>query len=74
MGWCVKLNKLWIQGLSFVLFLAALPLISFGTTTDTEILWWTGIAIFIFAAILLPITRFTGNNKGKKEDKGQKKK
>jgi hypothetical protein len=68
------LNKLWIQGISFILFLAALPLISFGTTSETELLWMAGIAIFIFAAILPPITRFMDRNKTKKENKEEKKK
>jgi hypothetical protein len=47
-----------VQGISFVLFLAALPLISFGATDGQEPLWWTGLALLVIAGILPPLTRF----------------
>lgn len=47
-----------VQAISFVLFLVALPLISFGTTDGAEGLWWTGLGMLIVAGILPPLARF----------------
>lgn len=47
-----------VQGVAFVLFLASLPLISFGATEGQEPLWWTGLALIVIAGILPPLTRF----------------
>jgi predicted cobalt transporter CbtA len=47
-----------VQGIAFVLFLVALPLISFGTTEGQEALWWIGLALIVIAGILPPLTRF----------------
>lgn len=47
-----------VQGIAFVLFLLALPLISFGTTDGQEPLWWTGLVLIAVAGILPPLTRF----------------
>jgi len=49
------------------------PLVSIGTTTDNRVLWWIGIGIFIFAAILPPVTRFLGNKKEQKQEAKEKK-
>ena len=47
-----------VQGTAFILFLAALPLISFGATEGAEPLWWTGLALIVVAGLLPPLTRF----------------
>jgi hypothetical protein len=47
-----------VQGIAFVLFLAALPLISFGASEGQEPLWWTGLALIVIAGLLPPVTRF----------------
>lgn len=47
-----------VQGAAFVLFLASLPLISFGATEGQEPLWWTGLALIVIAGLLPPVTRF----------------
>lgn len=47
-----------VQAVAFVLFLTALPLISFGTTDDAEALWWTGLALLAVAGLIPPLARF----------------
>ncbi|HSK93504.1 MAG TPA: hypothetical protein VLA76_05545 [Candidatus Angelobacter sp.] len=47
-----------VQGVAFVLFLVALPLISFGSTGGNDSLWWIGLGLLVVAGVLPPITRF----------------
>ena len=47
-----------VQGVAFVLFLASLPLISFGATEGQEPLWWIGLGLIAIAGLLPPLTRF----------------
>jgi hypothetical protein len=60
-----------VQGISFVLFLAALPLISFGATDGQEPLWWTGLALLVIAGILPPLTRFVPLADDDEDDEGE---
>jgi hypothetical protein len=60
-----------VQGISFVLFLAALPLISFGATEGQEPLWWTGLALLVIAGILPPLTRFVPLADDDEDDEGE---
>jgi hypothetical protein len=52
------LNTTTLQAISFVLFLAALPLVSFGTMEDQELLWYAGLVLLLIAGILPPLGRF----------------
>ena len=47
-----------VQAVAFVLFLAALPLVSFGTTEGQEALWWIGLGLIVVAGVLPPLARF----------------
>jgi hypothetical protein len=65
------MNTTLILAASFVLFLVALPLISFGAMDENEVLWWAGLALLAIAGILPPATRFIGgDDKDDKEAKG----
>ncbi|HVM30975.1 MAG TPA: hypothetical protein VM305_09455 [Candidatus Limnocylindrales bacterium] len=52
------LNTTTLQAVSFLLFLAALPLVSFGTMEDQELLWYAGLVLIVAAGILPPLGRF----------------
>lgn len=43
---------------SLVLFFVAFPLISFGTTTGSPILWWLGLAALGVGGLIPPARRF----------------
>jgi hypothetical protein len=60
-----------VQGVSFVLFLASLPLISFGASEGQEPLWWTGLALLVIAGLLPPITRFVPLADDDEDDEGE---
>jgi hypothetical protein len=47
-----------IQSVSFVLFLLALPLASFGAVQDEVALWGAALVLFVVAGLLPPATRF----------------
>ncbi|HUG47493.1 MAG TPA: hypothetical protein VMP67_03670 [Candidatus Limnocylindria bacterium] len=49
-----------LQAMAFVLFLLALPLLSFGTLQDQQLLWYTGLAMVVVAGVLPPLARFVG--------------
>jgi hypothetical protein len=62
-----------VQGVAFVLFLAALPLVSLGTTEGAEGLWWTGLVLIVVAGILPPLARFVplaDDDEDEDEDEG----
>jgi hypothetical protein len=66
------MNTTLILAVAFVLFLVALPLISFGAMEEMEALWWAGLALLAVAGILPPVTRFIGaddDDKGADDDK-----
>lgn len=68
------MNKLLIQGIVLVLMLLALPLASFGTTTDA--LWASILALVVFglASLTPPVLRFVGDNdNGNGDEKSQDK-
>lgn len=50
-------NRMAYLTASFVLMLAALPLISIGTTIDVDTLWWTGVVTLFVGAAILPLQR-----------------
>jgi hypothetical protein len=59
-----------VQGVAFVLFLVALPLVSLGTTDDAEGLWWTGLVLIVVAGILPPLARFVPLADDDEDDEG----
>ena len=48
--------------ISLVLLLIAFPLISMGTTTGPDVLWWLGLAALALGGVLPPLRRFTSRN------------
>lgn len=50
-------NRLLYLSISFVLFLAALPLVSIGTTNDFRLMTLFGMAALSVAAIIPPLQR-----------------
>jgi hypothetical protein len=54
------LNPTILQAIAFVLFLLALPLLSFGTVEEQEVLWYVGLAMIVIAGVLPPLGRFLG--------------
>jgi hypothetical protein len=44
-------------GISFALFLIALPLVSIGSTTGPRVLLWTGFAALCVGALIPPMQR-----------------
>jgi hypothetical protein len=62
------LNTTTVQALSFLLFLAALPLISFGTMEDQQLLWYAGLVLLLIAGILPPLGRFVIKDEDEDED------
>lgn len=46
------------RNLSFVLMLAAFPLISVGTTGGRPALWWIGLASLVIGALIPPVMRY----------------
>lgn len=63
------MNTQWTLAAALVLFLAALPLVSVGTTRHTPILWWSGLALMLLAGVLAMGTRFL-EDKGNEGSKG----
>lgn len=58
------MKPLTIQGIVLVLLLAALPLASAGTTTDTAWLSIAALVVFGLAALTPPVLRFVGPDDG----------
>jgi len=52
------MSKLMVLGITLVLLLVSLPLISIGTVQDTPWMWWTGLILLALGALVPPITRF----------------
>ncbi|MGI6207800.1 MAG: hypothetical protein ACOYEW_06250 [Anaerolineae bacterium] len=52
------MSRLTFLGLAFVLLLLVLPLVSLGTTGNTDILWWLGLAFLAIGGLLPPISKF----------------
>jgi hypothetical protein len=59
-----------LQAIAFVLFLVALPLLSFGTVEDTEPLWMVGLGLILIAGLIPPILRYApiGDDDDEEED------
>jgi hypothetical protein len=54
------MNKLVVESWALLLLFAAFPLISFGATGGTALLWWLGSISLVIGALLPVMTRFAG--------------
>ena len=63
-------NKLKMETLSLVLLLVAFPVISFGSTRGSSVLWWIGLLIFVGGSVLPIWTRFMDHSKDAPRDAG----
>lgn len=50
-------NRLAYLSTSFLLFLAACPLISVGTTSGPRVLWWIGLVALCVGGLIPPVQR-----------------
>lgn len=70
------MRKTQIQGLSFVLLLASLPLISIGATAGVGVLWGTGLILLALGGLVLTIARYpsmlSAEEKGREGRKGRR--
>jgi hypothetical protein len=57
-----------LNGIAFLVMLASLPLIAFGSTGDTEALWLTGLVLLGLALVVPTATRWTGGDEDDDED------
>lgn len=51
-------DPLKIEGVSVVLLLFVLPLMSFGTTGGPAVLWWLGLALLVIGGVTTIMTEF----------------
>lgn len=51
------MRRVWILGVALALFVAALPLISYGATEGEPAVWWFGFGLFAAATALAPVAR-----------------
>lgn len=58
------MSNLGLLSISFVLFLVALPLTSFGTTENQSLIWWLGLVALLIAGVLPPLTRLNTEEEG----------
>lgn len=63
-------KKLGLETLSFVLLLAAFPVISVGATHGNSPVWWVGFLVFVMASLLPVWTRFMDHSRDKPRDAG----
>jgi hypothetical protein len=50
-------NRLTYLSISFVLLLAAVPLISIGTNRGIPLLWWLGLGALVLGGLIPPTQR-----------------
>lgn len=62
------MSKLTIQGIVLVLMIAALPLTSVATTTDSGWLVAVGLGVFGLAALTPPVLRYVGPDGDEDDD------
>ncbi len=51
-------NRLTYLSVSFVLLLAAVPLVSIGTSRGLPALWWLGLGALAVGGLIPPVRRF----------------
>jgi hypothetical protein len=64
------MSTLLALGIALVLSLLAFPLVSAGSTQDTETLWWVGIALLVIGGLIPPATRFAFADDGDDDGNG----
>lgn len=60
--------KIWVLGFALILLLVPFFLISIGTTQDTPMLWWAGLALLVLGALIPPATRFIFPSEDEEEE------
>jgi hypothetical protein len=63
------MSQLTLLIISFILFLISYPLISIGTTGDTDAVWYIGLAALALAGIIPPVSRFVADDNDEVEEK-----
>jgi len=56
------MSKMFILGLTLIILLVPIFLISFGTTGDNPTLYWTGLIMLGAGGVIPPVTRFAFDN------------
>ena len=64
------MSKMQVLGISLVVLLVALPLVSIGSVRDSPELWGTGLVLLVLGAVAAPITRFVFDE-GDEEEESQ---
>ncbi|AHY48336.1 Hypothetical Protein RradSPS_3053 (plasmid) [Rubrobacter radiotolerans] len=52
------MNQMTLQGLSLIILLVPLPLISIGATADLPVLWWAGLILLIIGGLIPAALRY----------------
>ena len=60
----MNMSQLATLGISLLLFLAALPLISIGITRGPPVLWWLGLIALGAGGLIPPAQRFLSPGEG----------
>jgi hypothetical protein len=63
------MSKLTLLIISFFLFIISYPLISIGTTGDSEAVWIIGLAALALAGLIPPVSRFVADDDNDEEEK-----
>ena len=63
-------KKLRSECLALLLLFAAFPIISFGTTSGSGVVWWIGLLSLVFGGVLPILTRYMDHSTDKIRDVG----
>ncbi|MEX2573009.1 MAG: hypothetical protein WD317_01880 [Balneolaceae bacterium] len=63
------MSKMWILGVTLIVMLASIFLISSGTIDDDPRLWWTGLIMLGAGGLVPPFTRYLYNEEEKEDPK-----
>lgn len=65
------MSKMQVLGISLVILLVALPLVSIGSVRESPGLWGTGLVLLVLGAITAPITRFVFEEENDDDEAGE---
>ena len=63
-------KKLKAETLALLLLIAAFPIISFGTTSGTVLVWWVGLMSLVLGGVLPVWTRYMDHSRDAIRDVG----
>ncbi|HWK68027.1 MAG TPA: EmrB/QacA subfamily drug resistance transporter [Rhizobiaceae bacterium] len=63
-------KKLRAETFALLLLFAAFPIISFGTTSASNLVWWIGLVILVLGGVLPVWTRFMDHSRDAVRDVG----